>query len=927
MKNKMSALKRALLCCICSGMAFNGAFAQDVNVSIEINNGNKQVSPYIYGKNNTTSGKVDNPLTEAQWTQVRESGATILRENYGNESTKYNWKRKLTCSPDWYNAISDYDWDFEAKSILDNLPNVQAMFGFQMLGYAAKSKDHNWPAWTYHVENNTPWPPCSPHQNLAGGGEPNMSDPNSSKAAVEGDYRLYLEEWPIATSVQILDHWFGSGGLGFDKDKFRYWALDNEPELWSSTHDDVQKGNMSPDDFMKRYFEAAKLARSKYPNIKLVGPVTSGEWFWYNWPGGGTLIDGKKVCWLEYFIKRVADEQKATGIRLLDVLTIHFYPGEKTDEEIVQTHRVFFDENYVYPGANGVFAVNGGWDTSIKNEYVFKRCNDWLNKYMGTGHNVTLGVTECGIKSENPNTAAVWYASTLGEFMKYGVELFTPWTWRKGMWETLHLFARYNESTLVKSVSSDETYVSAYTTRNSAKDKLAVVLVNRSSSQTKTVNLNPSDFTLNNEPFQVLTLKDLPTTETFVSHAQNALRSSSVSKSRNSVKITLAPMSISTVILKGKPQNATALSYQAENYTSQSGTTTSSANSGYTGSGYVDYGGDGSWMEWNNINTGSSGEAELTLRYANGSAANRQCQLVVNGSSVGSLTFSPSGGWTSWGTQKIKASLRSGNNTIRIVANTSSGGPNLDKMDMAMISNVPIGKTIWIKANANQNYVSADINMSTHAPLVANRTKIGSWEKFDVIDAGGGYIALRAVSNGNYVCADKNIAANAPLNANRTKIGSWEKFQWVDAGNGFFALKANATGKYVCANKSISSNAPLVADVSVINSWEQFTYGQTTKSAEKGDHYSFENQSLYFTVYPNPCQGGSINLSLYLDSKKDVKVTVADYLGRTVLTKQYQNIEAGPNELNIDLGIINKGIYFIRVQAGDDLSCSKLIVN
>jgi hypothetical protein len=520
--------------------------AQQVSVTIDADAGNKLISPYIYGKNNSTSSNPDKPTSEERWTQIKESGVTILRENSGNECTKYNWERKLVSKPDWYNEVALQDWDYEAQTIQNRLPGIQAMFGFQLLGWVAKSKAHNWDAWSWYVANGNKW--LNAHQNLAGGGTPDPSDDGT--ALVDGDPNLYLEEWPIEKSIAILDHWFADGGLGLNPEKLHYWSMDNEPDIWSSTHDDVMKTQLTADEFMNRFFEAAKLARSKFPDIKIVGPATANEWFWYNWPGNTTTIDGKKFCWLEYFIKRVADEEKATGIKLLDVLAIHFYPGSTKTDELVQMHRIYFDDTYVFPEANGVFAVNGGWDTSLKKEFIFKRCNQWLDKYMGTGHGVKMGVTETGIKAPDANTAAVWYASTLGEFMRNDVELFTPWSWKVGMWEVLHLFARYNKPMLVSAVSSQENLVSAYATKNAAKDSLVVTLVNRSSSVNKEVNIGITNFNLSDEAFDVLSLNGLPTDETFVSHTQNALKKSTISKTNNGLLLTLPPLSVTSVLLK-----------------------------------------------------------------------------------------------------------------------------------------------------------------------------------------------------------------------------------------------------------------------------------------------------------------------------------------------------------------------------------------
>ena len=54
----------------------------------------------------------------------------------------------------------------------------------------------------------------------------------------------------------------------------------------------------------------------------------------------------------------------------------------------------------------------------------------------------------------------------------------------------------------------------------------------------------------------------------------------------------------------------------------------------------------------------------------------------------------------------------------------------------------PVGQTIWIRASANGLFTSADQNRGTWAPLVADRTAVDAWEHFQVIDAGGGFIAF-----------------------------------------------------------------------------------------------------------------------------------------------------------------------------------------
>jgi beta-glucanase (GH16 family) len=136
----------------------------------------------------------------------------------------------------------------------------------------------------------------------------------------------------------------------------------------------------------------------------------------------------------------------------------------------------------------------------------------------------------------------------------------------------------------------------------------------------------------------------------------------------------------------------------------------------------------------------------------------------------------------------------------------------------------PLGQTIWLRANANGQYVSADQNLA-NVQLIANRASPSGWEQFTVVDAGGGLIALRA-SNGLYVSADTNLGAFAPLVANRPSIQGWETFQWTDVGAGQVTLKASSTGKFVCADLNRSAN--LVADRATAGGWETFTWGTTT---------------------------------------------------------------------------------------------------
>jgi hypothetical protein len=127
------------------------------------------------------------------------------------------------------------------------------------------------------------------------------------------------------------------------------------------------------------------------------------------------------------------------------------------------------------------------------------------------------------------------------------------------------------------------------------------------------------------------------------------------------------------------------------------------------------------------------------------------------------------------------------------------------------------GMVLSLRAMANNMIVTAE-NAGASA-LIANRTAIGTWEQFDMLDAGNGNIALRAHANNMIVTADN--AGASPLIANRTAVGQWETFQLIHNSNGTVSLRAMANNMIVTAENAGASS--LIANRTAIGTWEQFT--------------------------------------------------------------------------------------------------------
>ena len=543
------------------GTLFATAPALAIDITVDADAGIKKISPYLYGRNidKVSDTKVESDSTEDAFiAQMLDAGIHMMRANNGNNSTRYNWRHKMTVHPDWFNNVYDHDWDITAKKVLDKMPGVDAMYAFQLTGYAASSSDYNFPDWNWKQEHGS-YP--SRAFDLAGGGEVSEDGQTLIKA---GDASLYNMEWPADSTVGIIPHW--KDELKFDMSRFKYWSMDNEIEIWRGTHNDLDLP-VTGDFLVERYIDVAKKARAAWGDIKLTGPVVANEWQWchinaYN-DESRPKIDGQEYCWLEFFTKKIAEAQKASGMRLLDVFDIHWYPSETDYESRINWHRVLFDTTYYYKGGNGIRCATGKCDWSNKEKgyksYIFVRINQWLEKYFGKDHGITLGITETSIIDNDPMVTALIYASFLGTMQDNGVEIFTPWTWGDGMYETVHLFSRYGHPNRVQSTSSNDSLVSAYSSISNKGDSLTVIFVNRAEKDAQDVNLNLANFASDGK-VKTLTLQNLKG-ETFVSHTSNALKENAVganaqggtttatSYSINSFKMTLPAKSITAVLL------------------------------------------------------------------------------------------------------------------------------------------------------------------------------------------------------------------------------------------------------------------------------------------------------------------------------------------------------------------------------------------
>ncbi|MQY39753.1 hypothetical protein SRB17_77800 [Streptomyces sp. RB17] len=125
-----------------------------------------------------------------------------------------------------------------------------------------------------------------------------------------------------------------------------------------------------------------------------------------------------------------------------------------------------------------------------------------------------------------------------------------------------------------------------------------------------------------------------------------------------------------------------ATDYQAEDALISQGTVATN-HTGFTGTGFVDYTNvKGSSVEFT-VSAASAGPASVTLRYANGTTADRPMDLSVNGTVVApAVSFPGTADWNTWAAKTVDVTLKAGSNKIRATATTANGGPNLDRVSL-----------------------------------------------------------------------------------------------------------------------------------------------------------------------------------------------------------------------------------------------------
>ncbi|MEQ4716610.1 carbohydrate-binding protein [Nonomuraea sp. B19D2] len=182
------------------------------------------------------------------------------------------------------------------------------------------------------------------------------------------------------------------------------------------------------------------------------------------------------------------------------------------------------------------------------------------------------------------------------------------------------------------------------------------------------------------------------------------------------------------VALSQPAAQAAATRYEAESSPAVCSGTIDNNWSGYSGSGFCNGNNAAGAYAQFTVNAGTAGTATLGVRFANGTTSARSVDLVVNGSTVQSVSFEATGAWNTWVTKTLTVSVSSGSNTIRFNPTSSNGLPNIDYIDVEAGGTTPppSGGALYVAPNGRDGAAGTQSDPTTLTSAITRVTAGGT---------------------------------------------------------------------------------------------------------------------------------------------------------------------------------------------------------
>lgn len=453
-----------------------------VSVTVNVSSNRRPISPLIYG------------LNYAGLSDLSALNSPLHRLG-GNNLTRYNWKLNAdNKGADWFfQSIADGDPSPSGRADAfvagNKAAGTQSMLTIPMIGWVAQVNIDRSKRWSFSVAKygqqqvtDWQWAPDAGNGIKPDGSLITGNDPQDASAPAD---TAFMAEW-----VRHLVGTFGTAANGGTS----YYLLDNEPSLWHSTHRDVFPVGLNMDDAWTRMRNYALAVKGADSSAQVCGPE---EWGW-----SGFLLSGFDQQWgsrngwsnlpdraahgnkdyVPWLLSQFRQDESARGKRLLDVLTLHYYPqgGEFSNEtsEAMQLRRNR--------------STRALWDPSYVDEswigqpvQLVPRMKGWVAQYYpGT----RIGLTEYNWGADGHMSGATAQADVLGILGREGMDIATRWTTPAPQTPTYKAFQLYRNydgagssfgDTSVSCQVPDPDTLSAFAAQDSSSGNLTVMVINK----------------------------------------------------------------------------------------------------------------------------------------------------------------------------------------------------------------------------------------------------------------------------------------------------------------------------------------------------------------------------------------------------------------------------------------------------------------
>ncbi len=472
----------ALLCPACGGSSGpttpsasptpTAAPAGSVRFTVDSAASRHPISPYIYGMN------------QPNWAG-RSRGLRLARLG-GNRWTAYNWETNASnAGADYRHQNDDYlgGGDVAGEAVRPHVAAAHAagaamIVTVPMAGYVSADKSPSGDV------NQTP-----DYLNVRFLESRAAKRRGFSYPPDTGDRVVYQDE---------LVAWLESAFPDARRDPTHtlFYSLDNEPDLWASTHPRIRPtGKVSYGELVQRTEEYAGAIKSVAPGALVFGPVS------YGWQGFVRLQDAPDAGgrdFLDFYLDAMRDAEGRARRRLVDVLDLHWYPEARGGSV-----RITESDNTAAVAEARVQAPRSLWDAGYSE-------NSWISidarvgaigllprvrekiaaHYPGT----LLAITEYNYGGGDHASGGVAQADVLGIFGREDVFAATLWDLSGGTGYVDGAFAlycnydgaggRFGDTSVGAATSNYETTSVYASVDESGDDRMVLVAVNKSTGPT-----------------------------------------------------------------------------------------------------------------------------------------------------------------------------------------------------------------------------------------------------------------------------------------------------------------------------------------------------------------------------------------------------------------------------------------------------------